>query len=376
MFVEQSISYASVLLHNPVSVALGAVLVVTGCDSGSDSSPGAPDASETDGAVDMPERISVGQFPNGIAANSQNVFVVRGSRHGGVTPFPAPAGELGSVEVFSALNGSLIKSIDVPAGGHALRMTPDGSEIYVAHFSMDRIVTSISTDSLEVSASIGGQQQFQLGVPDSLAISSDGRHVYVGSNGHNDTAWISRIDTATHALDPDWRVDVAGGNVCWVEVVGDAIYANSWTGGTVQRMSISAERLDASHKVGDFPHAVAPVGDVLYALVSGGNRVVKLDSTTLGEMSEIVGPWAGNWGGPVSAQLSLSQRSLFVANHAMNGVAVIDVDPSSSSYESVTNTILVEDDPIFMALSENGETLYVANNESSTISIVDVSAYP
>ena len=104
-------------------------------------------------------------------------------------------------------------------------------------------------------------------------------------------------------MDDDWRVEVTGGYLCWIEVAAtnDVLYANSWTGGTVQRKLVATQQADTTTPVGAFPHALIlePSGDYIYAFVSGGNRVVKLDADTLAEVTEIRGPWAGNlWGGP------------------------------------------------------------------------------
>jgi DNA-binding beta-propeller fold protein YncE len=360
---------------------LAVVLPLLACGS-DEPNPGGADASvagDPDAAPVLPSVFDVGSHPNGIAADDRYIYIVIGETHTDPNSVPIPAGTMGTVEVYSVADGTHVEDIDVRGGGHSLRLTPDGSELYVAHFSLDQVVTAIATDTLEVVAEIGGALQPHISVPDALSISSDGRYVYVGNNGAS-AAWVSRIDTETHAADPDWRVDVIGGYSCWVEVSasGDVLYANSWTGGTVQRKLVATEVDDGMASVGDFPHAVVlePSGDYVYAFVSGGNRVVKLDAVTLAEVVEIPGPWGGFWGGPVSGQLSASGKSMFVANHALGGVAVVDIDPTSDAYDTAIDTIVVGADPIFMAPSVDGSTLFVANNESSTISVVDVSMYP
>ena len=349
----------------------------------SPADPGAPDAGvevgDPDAAPSMPSLIVVASYPNGIAADDRYIYVAIGEPHTGPDSMPIAAGSRSLVQVYSALDGSLVREIDVPGGGHSLRLTPDGSELYVAHFTLDQVVTAISTATLDVIATIGGPLQPNISVPDALSISPDGRYVYVGNNGL-DSAWVSRIDTTTHSSEGGWRIDVTGGYLCWVEVsaAGDVLYANSWTGGTVQRKLVATEQPDGMVAVGAFPHAVVlePSGAYLYALVSAGNRVVKLNAETLAEVAEIAGPWGGFWGGPVTGALSASGAHLFVANHALGAVAVIDIDPESDGYDTVVGTMLVGASPIFMALSADGTRLFAANNESSTISVVDVSSFP
>ena len=337
-------------------------------DAGPPGDAGVRDA----GNAELPATIETRRYPNGIAADAAHVYVVIGEPHSNPNSVPIPAGRESLVQVFSTVDGSLVKEIVVPGGGHSLRLAPDGETIYVAHFSMDHLVTAISTSRLEVVASVGGLLS-GISVPDALSIAPDGRWVYVGNNGVNE-GWVSRIDTATHEVDPNWRVEVTGGYTCWVEVApdGEVLYANSWTGGTVQRKEIATQSSTNLAAVGDFPHAVAidPTGAFVYALVSGGNMVRKLDATTLDVVLDVDGPFAGFWGGPVSGTWSHSGRYLFVANHALGSVAVLDTRD-----DTVVATLDVGMDPIFTALSPDGARLYVANNESATITTVDVSAY-
>jgi len=318
-------------------------------------------------------------FPNGIAVTEDHVFVVIGEEHTNPGSVPVAAGTRSVVQVFAVTDGRWVKDIDVPAGGHAMRLTPDGSEIYVAHFSMDRVVSAISTSTLEVVVEIGGGPQMDILVVDSVAVSEDGAWVYVASNGQN-TAHISRIATADHAVDTGWRIPVVGGYTCWVEGSPEpgVLYTNSWTGGTVQRKLIDTQSPDGTAAVGDYPHAVIidPTGAFVYALVSGGNTVVKLEASTMTEISRLVGPYFGFWGGPVSGVWSKSKKTAFIVNYGVDSVAAIDLDPESGTYETSIGTFDVGAGPIFAALSPDGETLYVANNSGSTISVVDVSGYP
>ncbi len=349
--------------------------------TGGSTSDGGSAGSTTAGATTggLPGTITTREFPNGIAVDDQYIYVVIGEPHSGPNSQPLAAGSESVVQVFALDDGALVQEIAVAGGGHSLRMTPDGEKIYVAHFSLDQRVTAISTASLEVVAEIGGPLQGDISVPDALAISGDGQWVYVGNNGLN-TGWISRIATATDTSDAGWRVDVEGGYTCWVEVSKDPdiLYANSWTGGTVQRKSVGTQTSEVSTGVGDFPHSitVTPDGQYLYAMVSGGNRVAKLDAMTLEEIAEIPGPYLGKWGGPVTGVLSASGDHIFVANHALGSVAVLDIDPGSPTYDTVVDTLDVGANPIFQALTPDGTRLVVANNESATLSILDVSSWP
>lgn len=349
---------------------------LSGSVEGTHSGLQAPDPS-----TDPPERIETRPYPNGIAVDSDHVYVVIGEPHSDPSSLPLAPGQESVVQVFSTASGELVDEIEVAAGGHSLILTPDGDKLYVAHYSLDNRVTAISVPDLEVTGEIGGLLQLDIVVPDALSASPDGRWVYVGNNGLSG-AWISRIDPATDRVDRGWRAEVSDGFVCWVSAgvgaVAGSVYANSWTGGSVQRLDAATGEPLASAEVGALPHAMTldPTGTSLYALVSGGNQVLRLDATTLEEQARVEGPWLGLWGGPVSGTLSASGRHLFVANHALGQIAVVDVDPASAERDTVVATLPVDPDPIFSALSPDGTRLYVANNAGASITILDVSGWP
>lgn len=318
-------------------------------------------------------------YPNGIVYAQSKIYVAIGARHDGPNSTPVAAGTQSVVQVFDS-SGALIKEIAVAGGGHAMRLTPDGSKIYLAHFSYDHLVTAISTSTDSVIGLIGGASQTTILAPDALSISPDGQYVYVGNNGPAGTGYIKRIFTSTNTIDPSWNANVAGGYICWVEVnPGNSnVYANSWTGGKIQKKIISTGADLTEVSVGDFPHAMTfdSTGTIIYALVTGGNKVLKLNAGDLSLISDLTGPWAGLWGGPASGTLSHSGDYLFIANHGLATIAVLDVNPSSASYDTVLQTFKVGSDPIFSVLSTDGKELYVANNGDSSITKIDVSAYP
>lgn len=354
-----------------MSARLAPLLLLCGCHIGSLSLGSLLGLPDKEALVDV---IETDSFPNGIAADDDFIYVVIGEPHSSPDSRPIAAGQRSVVQVYSADTLELVDEIDVAAGGHAMEMTPDGEKLYIAHFSLDNAVTAIDLDNYRT-VEVGGALQLDILAPDSVSISPDGRYTYVGSNGPG-TGFITRIDTETDEIDDDFRAEVEGGFTCWVEASPkeDILYANSWTGGTVQRKSLPSGRSEESVSVGAFPHAVSPSkdGEIVYAMVSGGNQVLALDPLTLETVDEIDGPWASQWGGPVSGTLSRAGRHLFVANHTIGQVAVVNIDPDSPDMHTVVATLPAGQDPIFMALSPDGDRLYVADNASATISVLDV----
>ena len=59
----------------------------------------------------------------------------------------------------------------------------------------------------------------------------------------------------------------------------------------------------------------------------------------------------------MSGHLSASGDYLFVANHALGAIGIIDIDPTSNTYDTAIDTRAVGADPIFMALSADGTDL-------------------
>ncbi len=320
--------------------------------------------------------ISTPSYPNGIGASNSNIYVVIGEPHAGPNSTPVSAGTTKSVEVYD-FSGNHITSISVAGGGHGLRVTPDKSKVYIAHFSLDHQVTAISTSSNSVISTISSA--INLPVPDAISISPDGTYAYVGCN-NGSSGFLSRILISNNTIDAGWQKTVNGGYTCWVEnhpgTSHAYVYTNSWTGSDIQRKEVSGTG-DVSITLGSYPHAICfdKNGDHIYALVSGANIVRKIRVSDFTVLQDISGPWAGNWGGPVGAVLSLNGNYMYITNHELGYVAILDVNSGSSTYDQVVKTVQVGTHPIFLTISPDGNKLFVANNGNSTISIIDVTNY-
>ena len=332
---------------------------------------------ETETQTPGVETIDVGGYPNGIAVNETYMFVVLGAEHAGPDSLPEATGVESVVQVFN-LDGTFVTEIVVDGGGHSMLATQDG-DVLVAHFSAENSISVIDTDLLMVRTELGGNPPGNISLPDALSLSADGQYAYVGSNGLDGSGWLARIILEEDTVDENWKSSVAGGATSWVEAddIGLYLYANSWTGGTTQRKDAVTGADAGSLEVGEFPHSITFNQDQSfgYVAVTGGNDLVKIRLLDFTKEGSIPGPWDGLWGDPSNAVLSAEGNFLFVANHDMGYVAVLDINPASATYDTVVEIIQVGADPIFQTLTKDGDILFISNNGDGSISRVDVSQY-
>jgi outer membrane autotransporter protein len=171
-------------------------------------------------------------------------------------------------------------------------------------------------------------------LPIGVAVSPDGRYVYLANNGSNE---ITVVDAVSHA------------------VVGS--------------ISVAA---------GPIGIAITPNGRYLYVTSPGsimnsngnftGSTVSVIDTSTRAVVNTIT---AGV--GPIGVAVSPDGRSVYVGNNASNTVSVI-----STATNTVVNTIAIPSsapnsgsNPIGVAFTPDGRFAYVASNGSNSVAVVN-----
>lgn len=126
---------------------------------------------------------------------------------------------------------------------------------------------------------------------------------------------------------------------------------------------------------GSTPRGVAIESEGLYAYVAnhGNDNVTKINLTTNNTIGDSITVGDGPWGLAAIYDEADDVRKVYVANHFSDTITVIVDDGSDETNETVN----LDNDgldnttgPIGVALTPDGQYLYVANNMANTVSII------
>jgi YVTN family beta-propeller protein len=220
------------------------------------------------------------------------------------------------------------------------------------------------------------------GSPVEAAVTPDGEFVYVSNYkmfgpGYNpvaddgcnagdwDDSFVYKIDTTTFEI---VAVISTGAVPKFVAVSpdGTTLVVSNWCGFDVSIIDIATDTELGRVDVGRHPRGIAIGSDskLAYVTVMGEARVdvIDLDSRTVVSSLTDVGAT------PRHALLSADDRFLYISNHTANSVRKIDL--STGSVVGIAET---GSETRTMALSDNGDSLYVVNYQDGTISKVRTS---
>ncbi|MGW7365805.1 protein kinase domain-containing protein [Streptomyces sp. NPDC054841] len=258
-----------------------------------------------------------------------------------LTQSPSPGPERSSIRVGKS-----------PAG---VAVSPDGRRVYVTNFGSDSVsvIETATNRTVDDPIPVGNS-------PKGVAVSKDGRRVYVTNN---DSASVSVIDATKNrtmgnpiavgdtpegvAVSQDGRVYVANGQSSSVSVIDPA--TNRTMGNPIP--------------VGHFPKgvAVSPDGRRVYVTNYGSDSVSVIETATNRAADSIP---VGN--SPTGVAVSKDGRRVYVTNNDSASVSVID----ATKNRTMGNPIAVGDTPEGVAVSQDGR-VYVANRGSDSVSVID-----
>ncbi|GEM_PF-355336 len=125
-------------------------------------------------SLEVVQTFPVGQKPRGVAAGGEN----------GALAYVTNKGD-GTLSIIDVLQGEVVVTAPVGPGAHALRVSPDGSTVYVALSKADAVaVVDAATGAVRQTIPVGAQ-------PEQLDLSPDGQWLVASNNGE---ATISIID--------------------------------------------------------------------------------------------------------------------------------------------------------------------------------------
>lgn len=240
--------------------------------------------------------------------------------------------------------------IDGLAGALALAVTPDGAHVYVAGADDDAIAIfarDAGTGGLSFVgvARDGSDGVADLRVPDALAVSPDGAHVYVTSREANALVVFARTP--------------ATGALAFVQSVRDGV------GGVdgIDRASGVAVSADGSH--------VYATGEHDDAVATFARNAASGTLAFVGVRRDGVGGVAGI-GRPSAVTVSADGASVYVAGGAADGVGVFARDASTGiltfleakRYGEETHGV---DRPNSLVVTSDGRSLYVAGHDDDGV---------
>jgi DNA-binding beta-propeller fold protein YncE len=321
---------------------------------------------QKDGAVLLPnqwslrpvgKQIEVGDFPVNIALHPDGVFAA--VLHCGYGQH--------EVQILDIATAKVVSRANIAEAFYGCSFTPDGRKLIVSG-SGDEVlwVFPFKNGYLAEPASIRLRQKTARGIPGGMAISKDGKTVYVanvwgqsvsrvrivaGENGDAGAADITDFPFAAPIAKP-------------AEKTGEATDDPSIT-------KRAEQLLDSTSKDAPFPYTCVLDEERgrLYVSLWAQKHVAVIDLTTWKEIAR----WEVEE--HPNEMLLKGGKHLLVANANRNSVSVIDVD-SGRVVETLVAELMPDappgNTPNSLALSPNGEFLFVANANINTVSVFEM----
>ncbi|WP_409496053.1 YncE family protein [Amycolatopsis sp. cmx-11-12] len=257
-------------------------------------------------------------------------------------------------------------TIDVGTGPNGLALSSDGKRLYVTNQDSNDL-SEVDTGKRTVVRTISQGNQ-----PSSVAVGGEGgqARVFV-SNAESNTITvmsnltakdpsIAELDENTAGLKPSSLAASADGKV---------LYVSSGSDNEVRRLTYTSNNpapLSATVEVGSAPNGLALVNDVLYVTNGESNDVSVLNVKTLTVRATVeVGVR------PNSVTTTAKGDKVFVTNHDSNTLSIISVP--SPDKATVTATVTIPPQPTSLALSPDEKRLYISHEGRSKITVIDAS---
>ena len=268
--------------------------------------------------------VDVGQWPTGVAANPDGTKV-----------YVANSGS-NNVYVIDTVTNKVIDTAYVGSCPLGVAVNPDGTKVYVTNSASNTIsVIDTATNDVTATVNVGN-------IPAGIAVAPDGKKVYVENFGKNPdyNGTISVIDTATNNVTDTVKVESAPQGIA-VSPDGTKVYVvNSnkypYYKGTISVIDTATNDVTETINIGSCPQGIA--------VNPNGTRVyVAIDNP--GVYSHTV--------------------NVDVTSH-IGAVNVID-----TATNEVIETVNVESTPKGIAVTPDGNKVYVVNYGSNTTSVIN-----
>ena len=263
-----------------------------------------------------------------------------------------------SVSVINISTNTVVATVPVGTGPNNPAVTPDGARLYVANGSSDDVsVVDTATDVVVATVPVGDD-------PRHLAITPDGTRAYVSNTGsanlsvlNTDPASatfhtvIATVATATFSR----GVAITPNGARAYVAVGTGLFPNPDQVMVVDTnpASPTLHTVIATITVESNPWGVAitPDGARVYVVNNGSNTASVISTAT----NTVTATLANVGGDPQGIAITSDGEKAYVAS-TFNSARVIDINPSSPNFHTVTATVSLGDGPAGIAMTPPNET--------------------
>ena len=275
---------------------------------------------------------------------------------------PAPKAYVGlfkdnAVAVLETGSNRVLRTIPVPPGPHGIAITPDGRKVYVSSDGASTVnVIDTTTDRVVGRIEVGP-------MPHGLAIAPDGRQVLVSGFGTNQAILIDTVSDRVVG-----HVPVPQPHNSAISADGHTAYVASQQQGAAalvildlaSRTQVGQVPLDQTPRALD----LSPDGTRLYVTVAGVDAVQVVDPLTRQVIGQI--PLGAS---PHHPLFTPNGQSGLVVSQGPSELTILD-----PAHNTVRSTVLVGKAPHWIATSSDGRTAYVTNEGSNDVSVVDLAS--
>ena len=281
-----------------------------------------------------------------------------------------------TISVIATSTNTVSATYPTPYYAGPLVITRDGDNLYVVSAPyQDGLGTS--TIAYELSASTGAVvQTFTVGLnPDAIAISPNGKQVWVTNFEKNGTGTISIIDTVNQTVLP-FTIDIEGyPNLIAFTPNGKHVYAGANASNALSLIAASSDKILKSN-IGNGPTAlaIAPDGEKFYTMGADGPvNVFNTSDNKLVKEIAISGPQA------YVTHLALTRNSKYLYVPFLGA----GFTPQLDMIDTATNKIVAG--PILLnpssetsgfygaAITPDGKYLYISDTAAGVVYVVDIS---
>jgi YVTN family beta-propeller protein len=298
---------------------------------------------------------------------------------------PAPRGRLyvtneisGDLSVIDVASERVISTIPLGKRPRGVRVSPDRSTLYVALSGSPIAPPGVDEESLppaDKKADGIGVFDIKTGTllrvmpggsdPEQLAVSLDGRWLFVANEDVGQTSVIESSDGKVVATIP------VGGEPEGVDMRpdGKVVYVTSEEDSEVFVIDAVQPKLITKFAVGPRPRSTGFLPDSSRAYVGSenGSSVAVVDAMTHKVIETI--PLSGQMVRPMGVITSSDGRHVFISTG--RGKSVVTIDAASNKPIGVVE---VGERPWGIAVSADGRTVFTANGPSNDVSFVDVAS--